>query len=60
MAAGVWHCDLGCLPDISGEAVDNFVKLQCITKETSVRGYKFFYERFIHEFEGKFDVCKVV
>jgi hypothetical protein len=52
--SNLWHHDLSYLPNISGEAVDKCILLQCVAKETSVRGYKFFHEHFIHEFEGKF------
>jgi hypothetical protein len=37
-----WHTLLSVLPTLSGDSVNNFVKQQCVAKETSLRGYKFF------------------
>lgn len=48
----VWHRDLSILPVITGECVDNFVKLQCVATDTSIGGYKFFQECYIHDLEG--------
>ena len=56
VTSSVWHSDLSCLPIISGETVDEFIKLHCIASETSVRGYSFFREQYVHNFEGNF-VC---
>jgi len=39
--SSVCHSDLSCLPIISGETIDKFIKLHCIANETSVRGYSF-------------------
>ena len=50
--ADVWHTDLRKLPQISGKAVDDFVKLRCVANETGVRGYKFFLEQYIHDVTG--------
>jgi hypothetical protein len=51
----VSHSDLSFLPIISGETVDKFIKLHCIANETNVRGYSFFREQYVHDFEGNFD-----
>ena len=48
-----WHSSLSVLPKISGDAVDRFVSLQAIAQETSLRGYKFFLESYIHDVKGK-------
>ena len=47
-----WHTNLTVLSRLSGECVDNFVSQQSIAKETSVRGYKFFLENYIHDVQG--------
>jgi hypothetical protein len=47
-----WHTLLSVLPTLSGDSVDNFVKQQCVAKETSLRGYKFFVESYIHDVQG--------
>jgi len=52
--SSVSHSDLSCLPIISGETIDKFIKLHCIANDTSVRGYSFFLEQYIHDFEGNF------
>jgi len=52
--SSVSHSDLSCLPIISGETIDKFIKLHCIANDTSVRGYSFFREPRIHDFEGNF------
>jgi hypothetical protein len=51
-----WSKRLINIPIISGEEMDNFVKKQAIAKETSLRGYKFFIENYIHDIEGLCDV----
>ena len=48
----VWHTTLSVLPFISDDTLDKFVWKQSIAKETSIRGYKFFLENYIHKFEG--------
>ena len=48
----VWRATLSVQPFISGDTLDKFVSKQSATKETSKRGYKFFFENYIHEFEG--------
>lgn len=50
--AAAWHEDLSCLPNISGITIEVFINLQCVAKETSIRGYKFFSEGYIHDFQG--------
>ena len=57
MAAGlssttVWHKSLRNITVISGENLDKFVNKQGVGKQTSVRGYKFFLEGYIHNVEG--------
>jgi hypothetical protein len=47
-----WHMHLNVLPQISGETVEVFVSSQSLAKETSIRGYKFFHESFIHDVQG--------
>ena len=47
------HSDLGCLPIMPSETVDEFIKLQCYANE-SVRGNCFLGEQFLHECEGNF------
>jgi hypothetical protein len=47
-----WGKNLRNLPVVSGEVMDNFVQKQSLAKETSLRGYKFFLESYVHEFEG--------
>ena len=47
-----WSTLLSVLPKLTGEAVDQFVKKQCVAKETSVRGYKFFLESYVHDVAG--------
>jgi hypothetical protein len=32
-----WHTLLSVLPTLSGDSVDNFVKQQCVAKQTSLR-----------------------
>jgi len=53
MMAG-WHKTVGIIPFISGSIIDEFVKKQSLAEETSVRGYKFFLESYIHDAEGTF------
>ena len=50
----MWHGGLSVLPTISGGEVDRIVNLQSVLRETSVRGYKFFLEQYIHDVEGKY------
>ena len=40
----MWHKNTRNLPTVTGEIMDSFVKKQAIAKETSVRGYKFFWK----------------
>ena len=47
-----WHTSLIVLPGITGEIVENFVSLQAVAKETSVRGYKFHLEGYIRHVQG--------
>jgi len=54
VSSSVSHSDLSCLPIISGETLDKFIKLHCIANDTGVRGYSFFREQYIHDFEGNF------
>jgi hypothetical protein len=49
--SSVWHGDLSCLPIISGGTVDKFIELHYIANNTSVRGYSFFREQYMHDFE---------
>lgn len=50
--ADVWHTDLSHFPTVCGQAVDDFVSMRCVANETGVRGYKFFLEQYIHDFQG--------
>jgi hypothetical protein len=54
--SGMRHCDPSCLPAISGE-VDWVVNMQTVLKETSLKGYKFLLEQYIHDCEGVFLLC---
>jgi hypothetical protein len=47
-----WGKNLQNLPVVSREVMDNFVKKQSLAKATSLRGYKFFLESYIHDVEG--------
>jgi hypothetical protein len=49
-----WSTLLSLLPAITGVTVDEFVRQQAIAKETSIRGYKFFLESYIHDVQGWF------
>lgn len=49
----LWHSTLSILPHISGEAIDNFVSSENVVNETTIRGYKFFLENYIHDVQGK-------
>jgi hypothetical protein len=63
MAEGIgsqckWHTNLTVMPRVSGECVENFVSQQSVSKDTSIRGYKFFLENYIHDVQGT--LCYVV
>jgi hypothetical protein len=47
-----WITLLSVLPALSGDSVENFVKQQSVAKDTSLRGYKFFVESYIHDVQG--------
>jgi hypothetical protein len=49
----VWHTSLTALPNIPGDTVERFVSMPSVAKETSLRGYKFFLESYIHDVQGK-------
>jgi len=48
-----WHTNLKVLPHLQAEVIDNFISANNVVKETSIRGYKFFLEGFVHDVEGK-------
>ena len=47
-----WHKNLTVLPVISAAAVERFISTENVVKETTIRGYKFFVESYIHNVEG--------
>ena len=52
-----WHKNLTVLPRLSADGYDHFIEKHQVVKETTVRGYKFFLESYVHDVEGKF--CEV-
>ena len=49
----VWHSNLQNLPPFSWARVESFVKINSEVQVTSERGYKFFLEGYIHDFQGE-------
>ena len=47
-----WTSSLERLPEIVMKDVDDFLKAEKAPKSGRVKGYKFFVEGFIHEFQG--------
>ena len=47
-----WHINLRVLPRLCAEGVEQFITQYRVVKETSVRGYKFFLEGYVHDVEG--------
>ena len=49
----LWHKNLSILPVLPAGFIESFVEQQKTVAVTSERGYKFFLEGFVHDFEGK-------
>ena len=47
-----WTSSLERLPEIVMKDVDDFLNIEKAPKRGRVKGYKFFVEGFIHEFQG--------
>ena len=47
-----WTSSLEQLPQIVMKNVDNFLNIEKAPKSGCIKGYKFFVEGFIHEFQG--------
>ena len=47
-----WTSSLERLPEIAMKDVDDFLNVEKAPKSGRVKGYKFFVEGFIHEFQG--------
>jgi len=48
-----WHKNLKTVPRFSTSFIDKFTADHLPIKATLVRGYKFFYEDYIHDVEGE-------
>ena len=48
-----WHKNLKTVPRFSTSFIDKFAADHLPIKATLVRGYKFFYEDYIHDVEGE-------
>ena len=48
-----WHKNLKTVPTFSTSFIDKFTVDHLLIKATLVRGYKFFYEDYIHDVEGE-------
>jgi len=48
-----WHKNLKTVPRFSPSFIDKFAADHLPIKATLVRGYKFFYEDYIHDVEGE-------
>ena len=52
VVVSTWTSSLERLPEIVMKDVDDFLNAEKAPKSGRVKGYKFFVERFIHEFQG--------
>jgi len=58
--AAFWHTNLNVLSHLEAQLIDDFVSVNNVVKETSIGGYKFFLEGFVHDVKGKLFVsCEV-
>lgn len=52
----VWHLCLSSLPEFSSVILEEFIDSNKATKVKSDRGYKFFLEGYVHQFEGRLNL----
>jgi len=46
--------NLTVLPHLDANELDKFIEKERVVKETSIRGYRFFLEGYVHDVEGWF------